>query len=86
MEKYLYFKYISEIDPNNIKLLKAEASSRKLNLSNDTTNLLTKVNFNNHVKSIIEVGIDGAWNNALVKQRSRNIVEIFWDKTSDWIF
>jgi uncharacterized protein with ParB-like and HNH nuclease domain len=84
-EKFMYFSYINVVDPSELKKLEVIAKKEKLKLSASTIELLKKVGYNNHVKSILSIGIDGNWTAELVKQRSSNLIDIFWDKTHSWL-
>ena len=85
-EKFMYFSYVNVIDPANLTILESQAKKEKLKLSPTTIELLKNVAYNNHIKSIVNVGIDGNWDAEMVRKRSENLIDIFWDKTNDWIF
>ena len=85
-EKFMYFSYINVVNPAELTILENQAKKEKLKLSPNTIELLKNVGYNNHVKSILEVGIDGNWDAEMVKKRSENLIDVFWDKTHEWIF
>lgn len=85
-EKFMYFSYINVIDTASLILLENQAKKENIKLSPTTIELLKNVGYNNHVKSILDVDINGNWNAEMVRKRSENLIEIFWDDTNDWIF
>jgi uncharacterized protein YhbP (UPF0306 family) len=81
-EKQIYFKHLSENDPDKLVLLAEEAENEGINLSNTTIALLQGVNYNAHISSIVAVN---DWNADLVEKRTERILEIVWDRISGWV-
>lgn len=83
--KWLYYQHLSETDTDRLNKLKDMAEFHGINLSKDALDLLQKTPHNNHIKPIAKVGVNGNWNDELVKMRSHRICEILWDRMIDWL-
>ena len=86
IEKYLYFKHLSEKDPEKIRELSEMARSLNINLSKNTLQLLMDANYHDHISSIVTLNHTGLWNQGLVEKRAKKIIEIFWDRISPWLY
>ncbi|MBD2437048.1 DUF262 domain-containing protein [Nostoc sp. FACHB-110] len=84
-EKYIYYSYLAEQDPSKVTKLKEFAVNRGINLNDSTINILQKTDYNHHVLPLIQVGIDGIWNQNLVDKRSQRIYEILWKRLYEWL-
>ena len=85
-EKFLYYKHLSEKDPEQLKRLSEIANSLNISLSKDTIKLLMEANYHDHISSIVTLSQTGLWNQALVEKRAKRIIEIFWDRVSPWLY
>lgn len=81
-EKQIYFKHLSENDPDKLVLLAEEAENEGINLAPTTIALLQSVNYNAHISSIVAVN---DWNVDLVEKRTERILEVVWDRISCWV-
>jgi hypothetical protein len=84
-EKLLYYKHLSEQDPDKLKELDTKAKSAGVNLNPDTIKLLQSANYNDHIKSIVTIGEEGHWDSLLVTKRTERILSISWDRMINWI-
>ncbi|UVD80049.1 DUF262 domain-containing HNH endonuclease family protein [Myroides albus] len=84
-EKLLYYKHLSEQDPDKLKELKTKADNEGISLNQDTIQLLVSAKYNDHIKSLVTVGEDSEWNSALVSQRTERILSIAWDRLEEWL-
>ncbi len=85
-EKYLYYRHLSEKDPNVLQELANKASSNGIILSNVTIQKLQASSYNDHISSIVTFDETNTWNAAFVELRAKRILEIFWDKVTPWLF
>jgi hypothetical protein len=81
-EKQLYFKHLSENDPDKLSTLAKEAENEGIVLASSTIALLQNVSYNAHISSIVAVT---DWDAALVEKRTQRILEIVWDRISGWV-
>jgi hypothetical protein len=87
-EKLLYFKHLNEKDPARLAELANKAAAQGSELAESTIKLLQAVNYNEHIAPIVAVGDadwNADWNADLVERRTRRILEIMWDRVSEWI-
>ncbi len=85
-EKYLYYQHLGVDDPDIIQKLATRARINGIDLSQSTVELLRKSSHASHIKHILEYGETSIWNSNIVNKRANKILEILWDKISDWIF
>lgn len=86
IEKFIYFKHLSEKDPEKLQRLSDKANALGINLSRNTIDLLMNSNYNDHIASIVTLTETGLWNQSLVEKRAKRILEIFWDRISPWLY
>lgn len=85
-EKLLYYRCVAEKDPEKIKNIKNSAIELGVSLNHSTIELLNSSHFNEHLSSVSSMDFDDCWNKKLVEQRTDLILDIIWDKISQWIF
>ena len=83
--KYLHYAHIGNRAADRVNLLKSEAKSLGIALSNKAVNALARVSFSGAVEPILTVSIDGQWDADLIDRRSQQIKEIVWSKLSGWL-
>lgn len=86
IEKFIYFKHLSEKDPEKLQRLSDKANALGINLTRSTIDLLMNSNYNDHIASIVTLTETGLWNQSLVEKRAKRILEIFWDRISPWLY
>jgi uncharacterized protein with ParB-like and HNH nuclease domain len=84
-EKILYYKHLGLTDPQKIEEITEVAKNNGIHLKASTIDLLKKSNYAAHINSIIEYDQKGIWDEDIVKKRTINILEIFYDKIYPWI-
>jgi len=84
-EKSLYYKHLSESDPDKLRELTNKAEAEGIPLANTTLNILKKSRYSDHIKHILTLEDDKEWNNEIVLARSRRILETLWEKVYDWL-
>lgn len=82
--KWLHYKHLALQDPDAAEELQAQAVARGLKLSDSDIERFRKARYNNHIRPVAEVGIDGHWTAELVTRRSRRICEIAYDRLTRW--
>jgi Protein of unknown function DUF262/Protein of unknown function (DUF1524) len=85
-EKYLYFKHLSEKDPEILNQLSEIASRLGINLKKETITLLQESNFHDHISHIVTLSKDDLWDAILVEKRAKRIIEILWARVSPWLY
>jgi hypothetical protein len=86
VEKFIYFKHLSEKDPEQLKKLSEMAKTLGISLSENTIKLLMDANYHAHISPIVNLSHTGLWNHSMVEKRARRIIELFWDKLSPWLY
>ncbi|NBB29943.1 DUF262 domain-containing HNH endonuclease family protein [Cellulophaga sp. BC115SP] len=86
LEKFIYFKHLSEKDPEKLQRLSDKANALGINLRQNTIDLLMNSNYNDHIASIVTLTETGSWNHSLVEKRAKRILEIFWNRISPWLY
>lgn len=84
-EKLLYYKHLSEQDPDKLTELSNKASNASIILKVDTIEVLKDAEYNDHIKSIVTVGDHGNWNGDLVRLRTERILSISWNRLTAWL-
>lgn len=85
IEKWIYYQYLSETDPTKLEDLRQKAEENNVKLKNVTIDLLKKASHAHHVKPIVELGVAGNWNKALVEKRTERICDILWQRMYEWL-
>ena len=85
LHKLIYYRHLSEVDPENLKQLETEAKDSGFELSADTTELLKKSSHKHHIKPIVTSGTTFIWNLDVVEKRTKRICQITWDRISPWL-
>jgi hypothetical protein len=84
-EKYLYYKHLSEKDPTVLQTLANKASSNGITLNSNTIQKLQASSYNDHISSIVQFNENSDWDAGFVEIRAKRILEIFWDRISQWL-
>lgn len=84
-EKLLYYKCLAEKDPQKLENIKAVAKEKNIVLNDNTISILQNASYNNHVESIIILNESDNWSKTLVENRTRDILNIIWDRISPWL-
>lgn len=85
-EKLLYYKTVSEKDPEKIRSIEEQASEMGIELNDSTVNVLKESEFNNHLASISSMTVKDAWTKDLVDKRTDAMLDIIWERVSQWVF
>jgi hypothetical protein len=83
--KFIYYKHLSEIDPDKLESLQLEAQAQGVILSQRTIELLRNSSTKQHITPIIQLGASGIWDKDFVDRRSQRICEILWDRIYQWL-
>lgn len=84
--KYLYYRHLSENDPDVLQELESVAENQGITLQNSTIQLLKRGRYAHHIKPLISIDIDGSWDKSLVDMRTERICTITWEKMFDsWL-
>ena len=85
-EKLLYYKHLSEKDPQIQQELANKALYNGFELSSQSIELLQNAHFNEHITSIVTLEKAEGWSAELVEKRTERVCEILWGRVSKWIF
>ena len=85
IEKWFYYKHLSETDPDKLTELKKEAEDENVKLDDSSIKLLKKAKHAHHIKPIVELGITGEWNKAFVEKRTARICDLLWEEMYKWL-
>jgi hypothetical protein len=83
-EKVLYYKHLSEQDPGKLIELANKAKTEGIVLSENTIKMLQGSNYSSHIHHILSME-DLEWNEMIVKQRAKKILELLWDRVANWV-
>ena len=84
--KLVYYKHLSESDPDNLAELLSEAKKIGVDLKVETIELLKNTSFKHHLNPIL--GMDSEnnnWNSDLIEARTERICQLVWGYMSDWL-
>lgn len=84
-EKLIYYKHLSEQDPDKLKELETKASSEGIDLDNETIEILKSAQYNDHIKSIVTLNSNDDWSKEIVKKRTDKILSICFDRMIEWL-
>jgi hypothetical protein len=84
-QKWIYYQHLAETDPKEKSNLASLAASRGYTLSPKVLDKLQSANHNQHMRSVVNIGIDGTWDNDLIKKRTERICDILWDRLYEWL-
>jgi hypothetical protein len=85
-EKLLYYKSVAERDPSKIAELESIANNSDIELNPNTISILQNSQFNQHVESVSILSENDSWNKELIEKRTDRIMDIVWNRISNWIF
>ena len=84
-EKLLYYKCVSETDPEVLRGIETEAQNQNVTLKEETIHLLMECGFNSHIRPISDMDYCDRWDKNLVERRTERMLEIIWDRISSWL-
>ena len=85
-EKFIYYKHLSEKDPQKLQELKNKAKTDGIDLNEETLKILKNASFNEHMLPLVNVKDEFEWNTDFVNKRSERILSIAWDRFNSWLF
>ena len=83
--KWIYYKHLSITDPNELRSLREQAERYGVELQEKALALLKATPVNNHIASVVAVGIEGSWTNDLVQKRTEKLCDILWKRLIAWL-
>lgn len=83
--KYLYYSHVGVRDQENLAELKETARKAGIVLSKKATDKLSKAEYNCAVEPILTLEEAGNWDTNLVRERTRQIKELAWEKLFAWL-
>ena len=83
--KYLHYSHVGERDKAKQMELGEVARRKGIVLSKKATDVLSRAEYNCAVEPILSVGEAGAWDAALITNRTRQIKELAWDTLISWL-
>lgn len=84
-EKLIYYKHLSEEDPDKLETLKEAATNIGLTLDSKKIEMMKAVEYNHHILPITTLDDGFVWNKGMIENRTKNICEIFWDRTAKFL-
>lgn len=84
-EKLLYYQCVAETDTDKLNEVQTQAAALGITLHSSSVDLLKGSHYNNHVSSISSMSLDDTWNLQLVEDRTERMLEIVWNRISNWI-
>lgn len=85
IEKWIYYRHLSETDPAKLAALKKEAEDNGVDLKDDTINLLKNTSHKHHITPIVQLGVTGQWDKSLVDKRTERMCDILWERIHGWL-
>lgn len=84
-EKLIYYKHLSEEDPDKLEFLKGAATNIGLILDSKKIEMMKAVEYNNHILPITILNDGFIWDKTMIENRTKNICEIFWDRNARFL-
>lgn len=84
-EKLLYYRHLSEKDPDKLTELTNKAIAEGIHLGTSTLEILKNSNFSDHIQHILTVEEDKEWNSEIVQARSNKIMDLLWERVYTWL-
>lgn len=84
-EKLLYYKSVAERDLTQLDNIEIKARELGIELNPNTIDLLQNSKYNEHLSSISSLAYEHEWNRELVEKRTDIILDIIWNRVSNWI-
>lgn len=84
-EKLLYYKCVSEDDPDVLNEIDKQAKKIGVNLNESTINLLKNCKYAHHVLPIRNLDFSDSWKSDIVKHRTNAMLDIIYDKLISWL-
>ena len=84
-EKLLYYQSVAERNPDIINEIENQAVSLGVSLNTSTLDLLKNSHYNNHLSAISSMSPDDTWNKDLVDRRTNAMLDIIWNRVSQWL-
>ena len=85
LEKWIYYRHLSETDPDKLADLSEKAKNDGINLNKSTINLLKKTPYNHHIEPIVKLDPTGNWDKNFVEKRTERICDILWERMYEWL-
>lgn len=86
MEKWFYYKYLSEKDSDNLPVLKKEAEEKGIFFKDDVLKRLESISCKDHILPLTKVEPpDYTWNQDIINKRADRICDIVWETMSSWL-
>ena len=83
--KYLHYCHVGERVKAKLTMLGEDAMKRGIVLSKKAIDALSKAEYNCAVEPILSVGEAGAWDAALITNRTRQIKGLAWETLISWL-
>ena len=83
--KYLYYSHVSEPSITKLEELRCAAEKKGIVLSKKAIKTLSEAEHNCAIKAVLCLGEDCVWNAALIRNRTKQIKEIAWEKLFSWL-
>ena len=83
--KWFYYRHLAEKNSSKLDELQKLAEAHDIHPQESTLDLLKKTPVNDHMAPIIEVDIDGKWDNELVQKRTKRLCKILWERLYAWL-
>ena len=80
-----YSKLVLDIDDNPANSIKTIATSMGINMNEETISLLQNSEYSGHIEAIAKLDQNDHWNKEMVEKRRDNLLDIIWDKVSQWL-
>ena len=83
--KWIYYRHLAEKDSSELEMLNNLAEAHGVILQQSTIELLKQTPVNDHIASIVAVGIDSKWDKDLVQKRTERLCSILWKRLYTWL-
>ena len=85
LEKYIYYRHLSEQDPTKLLELEETATKNGIVLKETTIDLLRQTSQKHHITPITELSSAAIWDKNFVEKRTLRICNILWDRIYPWL-
>jgi len=84
-EKLLYYKCVSEDDPDVLDGIEKQAKTIGVTLNESTVSLLKNCKYAHHISPISGLDYSDSWKSDIVRHRTNAMLDIIYDKLISWL-
>ncbi|MFD2969964.1 DUF262 domain-containing HNH endonuclease family protein [Sphingobacterium bambusae] len=84
-EKLIYYKHLGEQDPDRLVELTNKAKADNIPLKDSNLEILKRAKYADHIRPLLNIPENHQWNDEIIIERSRKILDTLWDRVIGWL-